>query len=475
MIAHPAPSLVVAGDSVAAERPGSRTALAGWGQYLGEHLGAGTQVVNTSKDSFTAAHYFTHRLPTVLDGMRPGDVFLFCFGVCDQAIARPDLYATPEEYTAYAHLYVDQLRERSLTPVFVTQPSRHIFGPSGALDTASGDYSPHLRRVAADRNCVLVDLQQSTRDLFGRMGPERARGYFRWFEAGEKPQEQPRGIVDTLHFNPQGARAVAQLAARELSRAGLSVRAEAAGDVPPPRAMPWDAGRARRRLAEAPDEPRTAAAPVVLAPADGAAVAPTPRLRGTAPAKAGQVVFLSGGEVLGATPVADDGSWLWRRPTAWPVGTHRVEVVAIGPSGRSLPGAVRFEVAPPLPPPEVTKPEAGSTNGPRPVFRGTAAPGTSKVVALSEGRFLGESPVDGAGAWRFKLPHDWRPGRHEVRFLAVRNGIPSAPLPHPFTAVAIPSSHWLRRDPEGWVHCAPGRVCPHIKRERPEGARRMLD
>ncbi|MFJ3597405.1 hypothetical protein ACIPRU_12900 [Streptomyces sp. NPDC090126] len=75
------------------------------------------------------------------------------------------------------------------------------------------------------------------------------------------------------------------------------------------------------------------AAPVVTMPApDEHLPGPGVVIAGQAPG-ALQVAFAEGGVSLGATAVAEDGTWVWDARWSWPQGPHRVECYAIGAQG----------------------------------------------------------------------------------------------------------------------------------------------
>ncbi|MFI6645645.1 GDSL-type esterase/lipase family protein [Streptomyces sp. NPDC050504] len=469
-------TVVVAADSVAATRGEANEVLSGWGQHLGDALGGAVDVVNTASDSCTARWYFRNRLPGVLDRLSPGDVFLIGFGVCDQALTRPDLYLTPEEFRAHLHAYVDVLTARGVVPVLTTQVARHVFDEHDELRAVAGDYSVHTRRVAAERGVPLLDLQRSTSRLFDACGPELARGYFRWYDAGEHPA-CPDGIVDTLHLNRNGAQAVAYLAARGLRRLGvLPASVPPPADRPaPPRTVRWSRNVLAARWPKWEAGPEVHPAPVVETPTGVRPAPPAPRFTGTAGPGVERVLFLVDGAVLGSTGVAADGRWCWRGVRGWAQGRHTVEAVAVSDRGRSRPAQVRFRVRFAVPSPVVTAPAPRSLNGPSPVFKGTAAQGVRTVAAFCEGRPLGRAEVADDGSWRFRLPHDWLPGTHRISFAAVGSGGGSEPATLVFDVLAPDASSWLRRDPVSWHHCAPGGDCPHISRAKPPGAKNLLE
>ncbi len=82
------------------------------------------------------------------------------------------------------------------------------------MDSHDG-YPALVRDVAAATGAPLVDLNHYTTRLLQELGPTRARGFYRWTDAGEHPNH-PDGIVDSTHFNEAGAREVARIFASAL-------------------------------------------------------------------------------------------------------------------------------------------------------------------------------------------------------------------------------------------------------------------
>lgn len=464
--------LVIAADSVAASRRSDSEVLSGWGQHLDGLIEDGVDVVNTASDSCTTHWYFRNRLPTVLESLAPGDLFLIGFGVCEQAVARPDLHRTPYEFEAYLNLYVDTLHERCITPVLVTQTSRHLFDSGGIPKPPVGSYSECTRRVAAEREVALLDLERLTAGLLAGWGPDRARGFFRWFDAGQH-YDVPDGIIDTLHLNRQGAQAVAQLVADELHALELVAPAtrQASPSLPPPIPVyPYAASDASPGWQSFPisQEP-----PVVLDPRKGLPAHPTLRFTGTASPGTTHVLLCVNDTVVGAAGVGLSGTWQWRRTVVWPDGEHELEVVAVSDAGRSAPAKVCFRVEGHVPTPKVVVPAAGSLNGPSPVFKGTVAPGVRAVNVSCQGRWLGQADLTDT-QWRYRLPHDWWPGSHTISFTAVGNSGVSPETVLAFDVLAVPPGNWLQGQ-GSWQACVVGRACDHIKRCKPAEASNLLE
>ena len=74
-----------------------------------------------------------------------------------------------------------------------------------------------VREVAAALQVPLLDLHRRTMDLIVDMGPEESKRLFLHLKRGES-KNWPEGKEDNTHLNPEGARAVALLAAGEIRK-----------------------------------------------------------------------------------------------------------------------------------------------------------------------------------------------------------------------------------------------------------------
>jgi hypothetical protein len=64
--------------------------------------------------------------------------------------------------------------------------------------------------VAKQYNVPLIDLDELSRALYQKFGPENSKLLFMQLEPGENPN-YPEGRNDNTHFNELGARKIAQL------------------------------------------------------------------------------------------------------------------------------------------------------------------------------------------------------------------------------------------------------------------------
>jgi lysophospholipase L1-like esterase len=455
----------ILGNSVATSRRPEDSPMAGWGQYVQEFLGPGYEVKNYARDAMTLRGYFTDRFVKLLNILEPGDFVAIDFGAVEQRVNVPLRYHGPREFKEYLKLYVEAIRGEGAVPVVVTPAARCVFDVHGNVSETHDGYPQYARDAAAETGAVLVDLNELTTRMLHQLGCTRARGLFRWEDAGAHPNH-PEGIIDSTHFNELGAREVARLFAGALRSApGIApgvVDAEKliTGDYPP--VLPeFTVQNPESALV---DQGRVGAPPVITSPVHGRMVSGQLKFAGTAEPGTTYLLFFTGaGEYIGGTSVNAQGQWMWRRVVSWPAGEHVVQAVGLHDRGMSPVAAVGFVVRDHVEAPQVLGPREGAWSGPRPRFSGTAAQGVSKVMLLESGRLIAEAAVKEDGTWSVKHPHDWKPGVYTVEFVSVFSALRSSPAALTLKVHGIPESNWLRESALARHDC--GSACEHLPHE----------
>ncbi|MCX3062577.1 hypothetical protein [Streptomyces beihaiensis] len=458
--------LCILGNSVATSRGPEEEPMAGWGQYVQEFLAPGYEVKNYARDAMTLRGYYTGRLVSLLNGLEPGDVVALEFGAVEQRVNVPLRYHSPREFKEYLKLYVEAIRSEGAVPVIVTPSARCVFDAHGeVMDTHDG-YPQYARDAAVATGAALVDLNALTTRMLQQVGVARARGLYRWEDAGVHPNH-PDGIIDSTHFNLAGAREVARLFSDALDQApgvppGI-VRREALIPGNPPAVQPeFTVQNPEAVLA---DQRRVGAPPAFVHPAHGQFASGQLKFSGTAEPGTDYLLFFSGtGAYVGGTSVNAQGAWTWRRAVTWPEGEQVLQAVGLRGDGVSPPSSVGFNVVHRVQPPLVRGPKEGAWSGPRPRFSGTAAPGVSKVLVLEGGRLIAEAPVKDDGTWSVKHPHDWRPGSYLVEFVAVFSALRSAPAQLTLKIHGVPEDSWLTRSTHSRHDCGVA-TCEHLPHE----------
>ncbi len=214
----PGPTLHLAGDSTLADKAVRAFPERGWGQMLRPLLRApwhlDNQAVNgRSTKSFRDRGHWQR----VLDRLRAGDVVIIEFGHNDEKQEDPERYADPAtDFPANLRRFVREVRERGGLPVLATPVVRRAWNDDGTLRDTHGAYVAAVRAVATKENVPLMEMEALTRQLLTDLGPEASKQLF----VGDAAIPVS-GKPDNTHFNEEGARRVATLAAAELRRLGL--------------------------------------------------------------------------------------------------------------------------------------------------------------------------------------------------------------------------------------------------------------
>ncbi|MFJ3720046.1 hypothetical protein [Streptomyces sp. NPDC090057] len=454
--------ICVVGNSVAATRSAHEAPLAGWGQFLQQYVTPFHEVRNYARDAMTARGYFAERFVDLLNLLDPGDLVLFNFGLVEQRIGDPQSYHGPHEFKEFLHLYVQGVRGEGAIPALVTQTARCSFDASGRVADTGDGYPQLVREVAAETETPLIDLHELTLRFIQDLGPQYARQFYRWLDAGEHPNH-PDGIIDSSHLNERGAREFARLVAGSLqATAGIpqgfvDLGAVAVAPAFPPPLAEFTIDKPEMALFE---EFRVGSAPLISNPAPHALVGPMQKFVGTAAPGTSYLLFFENGIYLGGTRVGDSGVWGWRKVVNWHEGPHLVQAVGFTEQGVTPVAEFAFTVKTRVKPPVVTGPREGAWTGPRPRFSGTAEPGVSTVAVLEGGRLIATAPVDQDGSWKVTHPHDWKPGSHLVQFVAVFGATHSAPVRHAIRVHGVPEGNWLKQSLSSREPCS-GK-CDHL-------------
>jgi lysophospholipase L1-like esterase len=231
--AAPQPRIFIASDSTAANYDASKYPQLGWGMMLKCGLAPDIEVINRAVGGRSTRTFISEgRWDTLIADARPGDVVLIQFGHNDASHSRPERYAPA--HTAYRDNLLRMIWEakgRGLFPVLVTPPARRSFEDKRAKADFA-EYSQVMRELVVSTNTPLIDLEARSRALVERAGEEGAKRYFLHYSANEGVKAFPKGIADDTHFSELGARAMAEIVARELKGLRLPVAEKVLAERP---------------------------------------------------------------------------------------------------------------------------------------------------------------------------------------------------------------------------------------------------
>ena len=143
--------------------------------------------------------------------MQPGDLVIISFGHNDAAKDKTERYVNVEGYKEFLRLYVLQTRQKGGIPVLMTPVNRNYPWEDGVLKSCHGEYPQAVKDIADEMNVLLIDLTQLSCEHFTKMGQVFvSENYFMNLPA-KIYTAYPDGQKDNTHFQPAGAKAVAQL------------------------------------------------------------------------------------------------------------------------------------------------------------------------------------------------------------------------------------------------------------------------
>lgn len=219
------------GDSTVADytlEPGymaSRYPLTGWGQVLQPLLNKRTLIPlkglvradsvtidDRAKGGRSTRTFFQEgRWSSVYRDLQKGDLVLIQFGHNDSSKEKTERYVDIEGYKEFLRLFVNQTREKGAVPVLITPVTRNYPWIADSLGSAHGDYPQAMKVVAGELNVALIDLTSSSAALFSRKGKEYVSSNYFMNLPPDKFPAYKNGQTDNTHFQPEGAKVVAEM------------------------------------------------------------------------------------------------------------------------------------------------------------------------------------------------------------------------------------------------------------------------
>lgn len=203
----------------------TRYPLMGWGQVFQSFLTSDSLsqinkviktdsalVDNRARGGRSTRTFFQEgRWRMVYEKLQPNDVVLMQFGHNDASVEKTERYVNIEGYKEFLRLYVNQTRAKNALPMILTPVARNYPWKDGQLQNVHGEYDQAAKDVAKELDVKLIDLNQKSRAFFSNKGePFVTENFFMNFKEGLY-EAYPDGQKDNTHFQPEGAKAVAQL------------------------------------------------------------------------------------------------------------------------------------------------------------------------------------------------------------------------------------------------------------------------
>lgn len=183
----------------------------GWGHMLPGFLSEDVVVENHAQNGRSSKSFIDEgRWDSVITKVEAGDYVFIQFGHNDQKTNEKRYTKPGDTYDANLIRFVDETRAKGGTPVLYTSIIRRKFDTAGKLVDTHGEYPDAVRRVAAEKNVLFIDMQRLTHDMIEQMGDEESKKLFMWV----LPQTLaccPDGKEDDTHLNIFGGRMLARL------------------------------------------------------------------------------------------------------------------------------------------------------------------------------------------------------------------------------------------------------------------------
>ena len=223
-------TVFLAGDSTVTDQ--ADEPWTGWGQILPRFFKPGVAVANHAESGRSVRSFTTERrFDKILTQLRPGDYVLIQFGHNDMKETGEGI-GPYESYAAGLRAWIEQARAKRATPVLVTPMHRRWFNDDGTVKDTFGDYPDAMRRVAAETNTPLINLQKSSRTLYEALGPRDSTRLFVHYPAGTFP-DQPDRLKDDTHHNPYGGYLLARCIVEGMRVAVPDLAGHLVDDLPP--------------------------------------------------------------------------------------------------------------------------------------------------------------------------------------------------------------------------------------------------
>ncbi|MFT4061249.1 MAG: GDSL-type esterase/lipase family protein [Edaphocola sp.] len=202
-------TVFLAGNSTVVDQ--STEPWAAWGQMFPSFFVPGKiAIANYAESGETIGGFIAHkRFEKMLSMMKPGDYAFVEFGHNDQKQKGED--AGPyKNYTTKLGVFIDEVRKKGGIPVIVTPVKRRRFDEAGKVVESLGEYPDAARKLAADKQVPLIDLNAKSQILYEAWGEKPSIKAFVHYPMGSFPG-QTKKLEDNTHFSTYGAYEIAKL------------------------------------------------------------------------------------------------------------------------------------------------------------------------------------------------------------------------------------------------------------------------
>jgi lysophospholipase L1-like esterase len=216
----------LAGDSTMCNYEPLRAPLTGWGMPFANFFDSSLVIDNRAKGGRSTRTFINEKLwQGIVDVLKEGDYVFIQFGHNDEAKEEKykDRYTPVADYKNNLIKFAQEARAKKAIPVLITPVTRMRFDANGQIQATHLEYSAAVHEVAAREKIPVIDLDEKSRALLQKLGPENSRLLFMQLEPGEHPA-YPDGQKDNTHFNEYGARLIAELVLQGIVGLNLDIK-----------------------------------------------------------------------------------------------------------------------------------------------------------------------------------------------------------------------------------------------------------
>lgn len=209
--------LLIAGDSTAAPKLGTKRPETGWGERIGCYFDTSVEIRNHAHNGESTKSFIDKgRFDALADDLKADDWLLIQFAHNDEH-ARPVQHTEPfGDYSDNLARFVALAREKHAHPVLLTPLARRKFDENGVPVDTHTEYAQATRELAQRLSVPLLDITARSMDLLSSLGPDGAVQLYNHGELGEL-FNYPEGVDDHTHLCPHGAFVIAGLVADEIA------------------------------------------------------------------------------------------------------------------------------------------------------------------------------------------------------------------------------------------------------------------
>lgn len=210
------------GDSTMANKQVKAYPETGWGMPFAYFWDNTVTVDNRAQNGRSTKTFINEKLwePVERD-LKEGDYVFVQFGHNDEVPTKGS-YINEEGFKINLVKFVTESRNKKAIPVLITPVARRKFNAAGNIEETHAVYAEIVRKVAAEQNVPLIDLDKESQEVLQKLGPDASTLYYNHLVPGQNPN-YPDGKIDDTHFSELGARKMAEIVLADIKSLKLEL------------------------------------------------------------------------------------------------------------------------------------------------------------------------------------------------------------------------------------------------------------